>query len=469
VAFEWTDQTWGNLYRRGGIEAKLRVSSSVIENRYATILRLNGEYALKKSEDQCKLIANLLSRSLGSEFLMSGKRSILLIADAFYPREIPPECKTNTYLARTLAKRGWNVFVWAGHGARVPSSSGNITVVRSTRFWGLAEAIRIFFWLALNRPKQIILMYHSLLYSKRPDINLVPLMARLAGIRSVTLFTNGEKPARGMYQERLLSFLGYEALLKYLIGPLGASDKMVFYCDDNRNRLLGRDPLDLKARCQITTPPNTLPANHRTDKSIVRASLGLTDQDFIVGYFGLLYSGKGIEYLIEAMRILKDKDPAARLVVVGPHGGVTADESWNSHCRNYEKNLRKKADDLALTDTIIWSGFCEDSKAVEILASCDSACLPFDEGVTSQRSSFITCAQIGLPVITTLTAATDAFLRDANSGIIYVEPRNAAQIADRIAQLHQDRQMTRRLGSVVKSFAAKHYSNELFVDCFDMS
>jgi glycosyltransferase involved in cell wall biosynthesis len=243
---------------------------------------------------------------------------------------------------------------------------------------------------------------------------------------------------------------------------------MVFYCDDNRNRLLGTDPLNLKAQSEISTPPNTLPVNNRPDRSVVRASLRLADEDFLVGYFGLLYLGKGIEYLVEAMWILKNKGLSTKLIIVGPHGGVTANDSWNVHCRNYEIALKHKADELAIADMIIWSGFCEDVKAVETLASCDLVCLPFDEGLTNRRSSFITCAQIGLPVITTLTSMTDESLQDSDSGIMYVEPRNSAQIADRVAMCYKEPEMRLTRGFMLKDFAARHYSNERFVDCFDM-
>jgi glycosyltransferase involved in cell wall biosynthesis len=396
-------------------------------------------------------------------------RSLLLIADAFYPREIPPECKTNTYLATALASRGWNVFVWAGDGARVPVCFEKNIVVRTTRFWGLAEAVKIFVWLVLHKPAQVILMYHSELYSNRPDINWVPIMARLSGVHLVTLFTSGVKPRRSPIQDNLLRLFGLGSLLKYPVGPLGASAKMIFYCDHSRHCLLGKDPLNLKALTEISTPPNTLTVNSPTNKSLARKSWVLSDQDFLIGYFGLLYSGKGIEYLVEAMAILKTKGIIAKLIVVGPHGGVTANESWNLHCQNYEVALKQKASDLAIADMIIWTGFCEESKAVQILACCDLICLPFDEGLTNLRSSFITCAQVGLPVITTLTSATDEFLQDSASGIMYIEPRNALQIAHSIASCYENREMTRKRGSMLKSFAARHYNNEHFVDCFDMS
>jgi len=244
---------------------------------------------------------------------------------------------------------------------------------------------------------------------------------------------------------------------------------MVFYCDENRNQLLGMDQSSLKACSEISTPPNTLPVNSLTDKYSIRASLGLTDKDLLVGYFGLIYPGKGIEWLLEAMWILKNKGLAAKLIIVGPNGAVTANEQWNLACRNYELSIKRRVEDLDIKDLIIWAGFCEDFKAVEFLSSCNVACLPFDRGLTNQRSSFITCAQIGLPVITTLTPATDGSLRDPDSGIIYVEPKNSAQIADHIILFNEDREMTLRRGSMLKCFAAKHYRNERFVDCFDMA
>jgi glycosyltransferase involved in cell wall biosynthesis len=398
-----------------------------------------------------------------------GTRRLLLIADAFYPRDLPPECKTNAYLATALGKRGWAVSLWATRGARIPPGSINVTLVRTPRSWGLLECIRIFVWLALNRPEKAILMYHAELYSYKAYINLLPVMARLAGVRSVTLFTSSVRPRRSAIQDKLLGLFGYHELLKYPIGILGSSNRMIFYCDQNRNRLLGADPCNLKAQSTICSPPNTLPVDNRTDKVAIRASIGLADNDFLVGYFGLIYPEKGIEWLLEAMRIIRDKAPTAKLILVGPSGAVTSNKQWNLQCQKYEELLRRKADALAITDTVIWSGYCTDLKAVEFLSSCDVICLPFDGGLTNQRSSFITCAQIGLPVITTMTSATDEFLRSPESGVIYVEPCNPSQIAETLVGLHDDREVLERSAFMLKRFAARHYSNELFVECFEVA
>src|SRR5205807_2566540 len=138
---------------------------------------------------------------------------------------------------------------------------------------------------------QVILMYHNGLYSARSTINWLPIIARLVGTRSVTSFTNCELPSRGRVQVLLSSFLGYGALRQYPIGLLGASSKMVFCCDADRSTLLGIDPQNLKARSEIATLPNTLPVDSVADRSHHRESLGVTDKDLLVGYFGLLYPG----------------------------------------------------------------------------------------------------------------------------------------------------------------------------------
>jgi glycosyltransferase involved in cell wall biosynthesis len=392
-------------------------------------------------------------------------RSLLLVADGFYPREVPPECKINTHLALALGRRGWNVSVWTGHDAQVPLDSINVRIVGSTSFWSLAEVFRIFKWLLLNRPTRMILMYHNGLYSGRSNIDWVPMIARLVGVHCVTLFINSVQPPRSIIQVLLSSLLGYGPIRKYRVGLLGASSKMVFYCDADRNALLGIDPLNLKVRSQITTPPSTMPVDGLTSAQRERAPLGLTDKDFLVGYFGLLYPGKGVEWLIEAMQALRNKGMDAKLILVGPNGSVTAHNRWNSECLGYEALLKRNAVDLA--DSIIWSGFCEDLQAVQILKSCDVVCLPFEAGLTNSRTSFITCAQIGVPVITTLTSATDEILRDPGSGITYVEPKNSAQIADRITLFYKDRELMRKRGLMLRGFAIKHYNDKHFVDCFD--
>jgi glycosyltransferase involved in cell wall biosynthesis len=394
-------------------------------------------------------------------------RRLLIIADAFYPAELPPECATNTYLATSLGRRGWAVSVWAGRGATAPAQASNVRVIRSTERWGIGELLRVFVWLLLRRPRQLILMYHSWLYSSEAHINWVPFMARIAGVGCVTLFTNGLPPTRSRLQDRLLSACGWGEPLKRPIGPLGVSTQMVFYCDANRNALLGPDQITWDSRTEICTPPIALPVDTVTDTTAFRQSVGLTEDQFVVGFFGLIYPGKGLEWLLPAIAELIDRGLDIRLVLVGPHGGVTANEEWNSSCQSYETSLRKQAKEWGIDDKVVWAGSCDGLTAVAWISSWDVAVLPFEEGLSNQRSSFISCALIGVPVITTLTANTDTQLRELRKVIAFVEPRESNQIADAIYMLYKDAEMRRERGVMLRRFALKQYDNERFVDLFE--
>jgi glycosyltransferase involved in cell wall biosynthesis len=395
------------------------------------------------------------------------RRSVLFIADTFYPHEIPPEGKTNTFLALALGRRGWDVAVWAGRDARLPASSVNVRIVRSAKFWGLSEILRILLWLIINRPRQVVIMYHVSFYSCRPDINWIPIMARILGVRCVTLFSNGGKPHRSKMQDHVLPLVGYDALRAYPIGLLGVSEKIVFHCASDRIRLLGSDPCNLKVNTEVSAPPQTLPVSGLTDTIALRTSLGLSNADFLVGNFGQIYPGKGIEWLLEAVSFLKHKGVDVKLVLLGPTNVETAHEGWNVNIRNYAMRLKNMVRDLDIEDITKWCGFYEDSLAARCISTFDVACLPFDEGVRGLRSSFVTCAEIGVPIITTRTPETDLFLLESDSGIIFVEPRNSAQIADSILLFYNHREKTGEHGLKLKNFAKKHFSNERFVDCFD--
>ena len=395
-------------------------------------------------------------------------RTVLLIADAFHPNKLPPESLTNTYLALALAARQWNVAVWSHHGADLPVSSVGLRVLRGTRYWGLGEVLRISMWLFFNRPNQIIIMYHSSLYSARHEITWIPVIAKLLRLPCISLFTNGTRPERSAVQNRILSVLGVGKIAKHPLGPLSLSSKLVFYSEANQKNLLGPDDeLGLGARSSIVSPPNTLPVGSACDKATIRASLGFGHEVFLVGYFGLIYPGKGIEWLLEAIEILVSQGIKIRLILIGPHGGLTSKENWNSKCRNYEAMLRKKVVALGLEDSVLWCGYCDDLTTVQYLSCCDVACLPFDAGLDNRRSSFIACAQIGLPIVTTKTNSTDQFLLSEQTGITYVKPRDSSQIAASLELLYRDKAMRAERAAKMKRFAMKHYRNDAFADLFD--
>ena len=383
---------------------------------------------------------------------------ILLIADNFYPSKLPPESRINTLLAMSLVKRGWAVAVWGGLEATAPLQGEGIQVARQAKNWGILEIGKLIVWIAWYKPDRIGLMYFGSFYSNKAHINIVPLIAKWLRIPCYTLFTNGRIPHRAFYQDVIVRFWGLRQLAQPKVGLLGASSKLVFYCQKDRIRLL--KPLAKKFSSTVVPPPSLLP----------QAPLGVRERrsnNFALGYFGLIYPGKGLEWILDALHLVRSSGMSATLLAVGADGAVTSEKDFAERCKAYRLQLATRARALGIEEFITWTGYKDDSQVSELLVHCDALCLPFDDGLSGRRSSFIECAKLGRPVITTLANGTDCFLRGPHSGILFVPPKDPERIAAEISRLISDPPFRDECGARLKKFALQAFDNEKFVDCFD--
>jgi glycosyltransferase involved in cell wall biosynthesis len=106
--------------------------------------------------------------------------------------------------------------------------------------------------------------------------------------------------------------------------------------------------------------------------------------------------------------------------------------------------------------------------AAQYIAACDAICLPFDDGLTNTRSSFMECAALGVPIITTITDRTDARLCDPKCGILFVTPRNPKQIVETILFLMEDKARAAHYRTLIVQFAKEYGRSEKIVECFDL-
>lgn len=395
-------------------------------------------------------------------------KSVVMVVDAFYPAGVPPEAKTNTFLALALAERGWDVTVWTNRRGRLPPNSPpNLRVAGTVNRWSVIQVLRLFVWLAIKRPAHVVFAYHSMLYSMEPYITLLPPVAKRLGIACTTLFINRHGPRHNRVTKLLLRYLSPNRF-KCRAGALVESSRMVFYSTADRDKILGDGVALFSGRSVVTTPPVDVSNTNLAETSAgVRSALSIGADEFVIGYFGLIYPGKGIETLLDALRVLGDRGVAARLLILGPPGaGFTEDRAWNTAVQEYQDALKRQEKDLALTN-VIWAGFVEEAAMPAYIASCDVMGLLFWEGVTGRRSSFITCARLGVPTLTTLGENSDSMFRDAGTGIVVVDRDNAQQVADWLARLKEDRALRETYGRQIADFARRNFDDQSFVDAFD--
>jgi len=167
-------------------------------------------------------------------------------------------------------------------------------------------------------------------------------------------------------------------------------------------------------------------APDRYERTAARASLGLGEDKFVVGFVGRLDRAKGADLLIDAAAILRDEDDSWRFVVVG-------DGPEHEHLEN-------RARTLGLDRAVMFAGLQENT-AVVMRA--------FDVGaVPSRREAFGIAAlemmRMRVPVIVSPVGGLPDLVQNGQTGIVL--PRLAPEaIAESIRQLRQDGALRERL------------------------
>lgn len=167
-------------------------------------------------------------------------------------------------------------------------------------------------------------------------------------------------------------------------------------------------------------------APDRYDRTAVRASLGLGQGKFVVGFVGRLDRAKGADLLIDAAAILRYKDDSWRLVVVGDGPE--------------RRRLENQVHWLGLDHMVVFTGLQENTAPIM---------RAFDVGVVpSRREAFGIAAlelmRMKVPVIVSPVGGLPELVRNGQTGLVLPRPAPEA-IAASIWQLKQDSDLRERL------------------------
>jgi Glycosyltransferase len=183
----------------------------------------------------------------------------------------------------------------------------------------------------------------------------------------------------------------------------------------SRVTVVSREQEHALERCGINTEKIHLVTNGFDDKfdiqnkAEVRNELGLDGNKKILIYIGRLIKGKGIEYLLQALKNVED-NKLVQLVIVGDGG--------------YRRELERKTAELHLQDKVSFRGEQKHDVVHRWLGASDIFCLPsLSEGCPTVVIEALAC---GRAVIASEVGEIPRLINDDN-GILF-EPANAEQI-----------------------------------------
>lgn len=170
------------------------------------------------------------------------------------------------------------------------------------------------------------------------------------------------------------------------------------------------------------------------EKAALREKLGVSEEDFVIGYIGRIHKDKGIDTLLDAVDSLTD--PSIRLVLVGANEDPTMQGALAEAGRR-----------------VVAAGWSREPW--KYLAVFDILVLPTRrEGLPNV---VLEAAAAGVPaVVTDATGAVDSVV-DKETGIIF-GVGDVAALALAITQLSEDRELAERLGNAARQWVEANFS-----------
>lgn len=184
------------------------------------------------------------------------------------------------------------------------------------------------------------------------------------------------------------------------------------------------------------------------ERAAMRGELGIpAGAGPIVTIMGRLVREKGYFEFLEAWAMLRDEFPESRAIVIG--------EALASDRASAGSQVRARAEELGLTDSIVFTGLRRD--VPRLLAVSDLFVLPsWREGMPR---SIIEAMASGLPVIASDIRGCREEVADRGTGRL-IPARNQRVLADAMRELMANPEIRKRMGSAGRERAESLFDEE---------
>ena len=176
------------------------------------------------------------------------------------------------------------------------------------------------------------------------------------------------------------------------------------------------------------------------DREAWRGRWGVGPNDILLSYFGFLNESKGAETLIRALDRLVQRGYNVQLIMVG--GKVGSSDPTNLA---YLRKVEGLIEELGLEERVLWTGYTPQPEVSANLLASDICVLPYRDGASFRRGSFMAALAHGLPIVSTRPRVDVPELRHGEN-ILLVPPDAPVALAEAIARLAADSELRERLG-----------------------
>ena len=208
--------------------------------------------------------------------------------------------------------------------------------------------------------------------------------------------------------------------------------------------------LNIAPESKLLSIPNGLDVKRvepTLDRETVRKEVGIDEEEIALFTIGRLAQEKGIDYLIDAMTMLKKDEVKSNyhLYIVG--------------VGEIEESLKKKVKELDIESRITFMGYRNDIS--NLLVAADIVILPsFREGLSIALLEAMAAEK---PIITTDIGSNLTVVNDREEALV-VESKNAYELKEAIKELLEDDKLRTTLSANGKKMFEANFTKELMED-----
>jgi len=298
-----------------------------------------------------------------------------------------------------------------------------------------------------ERPDVVHIQYQAAAYGLHPAINLFPRRLRLLG---------RERPSTAVtFHDLRVPYLFPKAgpLRRWIVHELARGCDLAITTNRNDHHMLqqalrpGRPVQALVPIGSNIAPPQALAGY---DRDAWRARWGAGPEDLLLCFFGFVNDRKGVDTLLQALKLLVAEPGAAanpQLLMIG--GQTGASDPTNVA---YLARIRTLIGELGLGERVRWTGYTPAEEVSANFWAADLCILPFRDGVSFLHGTFHAALAHGMAIVTTRPRAVPPELVDGEN-IVLAPPRDAAALAAAIRRLAVDAPLRQRIGAGAKALA----------------
>lgn len=287
-------------------------------------------------------------------------------------------------------------------------------------------------WARKRQPEVVNLQFETAAYQMSAWVHLlaraiapIPLVTTFHDLHAPYLF-----PKAGTFRRGVMNYLTRHSAEVIVTNPEDAAT------------LRGRgfshiNEIPIGSNIPVNPPPGY-------ERGRWRATHFGTDDHFIIGYFGFMNASKGVDELLRALRYVLDQGISAKIVLIG--GRTGSSDPANAA---YAEQIQFIIQSLKLEAHVIETGFADAAAVSGHLLACDVVALPFKDGVSYRRGSFMAALVHGCAILTTPPVVPYPLLEKA---VAYAEPE-PRQLAEALVNLARDPAHRETLGSNARALA----------------